>query len=418
LRKSVHPSRVDGTVTAPPSKSVMLRAVAAGVLSDRPLRILNPSGCDDARSALDAARALGADVAWSVDGSAVTIRGGAHPRKGAVDCGESGLCLRMFAALAALLEGPTTLFGRGTLANRPVGPIEQPLADLGASASSRNGFPPVVVRGTLRGGRTEIDASGSSQFLTGLLLALPKAPGDSTLTVLRPASKPYIQMTLDLMKTFGIAAERDGFEAFRISGGQSYNKDTFRIEGDWSGAAFLLAAGALAGRVRVLGLDAESAQGDRGVVDVLKAAGAGLEMSAGAVNVSAAALNGFEFDAADRPDLVPPLAALAAGAAGLSVFRGASRLDHKESRRAETLAEALGALGIDVFREGDRLLVRGGRIRGGRVNARGDHRIAMAAAVAALAAEGPVTIEGAECADKSYPGFFEDLKTIGGRIDE
>ena len=416
MTKSVRPSRIDGTVTAPPSKSLMLRAVAAGVLGDRPLRIDNPSDCADARSALEAARALGADVA--MDKAGITIRGAAHPRREAVDCGESGLCLRMFTPIAALFEGPTTLTGRGTLARRPVGPIERPLADLGASASSRDGFPPIVVRGTLCGGRTEVDASGSSQFLTGLLMALPKARADSTLTVLRPASRPYIQMTLDLLREFGVAVEHDGFDAFRIAGGQFYNKDAFRIEGDWSGAAFLLVAGALAGRARVLGLAAESPQGDRAVVEVLRKAGAAVDVSASAVAASAAALKSFEFDAADCPDLVPPLAVLAAAAAGVSVFSGASRLDRKESRRADTLAEMLGALGIEARRESDRFLVRGGRIRGGTVNARGDHRIAMAAATAALAAEGPVTIEGAEYADKSYPGFFEDLKAMGGRIDE
>jgi 3-phosphoshikimate 1-carboxyvinyltransferase len=225
-------------------------------------------------------------------------------------------------------------------------------------------------------------------------------------------------MTLNLLKDFGIAVQHDGFREFRIPGGQTYNKDVYRVEGDWSGAAFLLVAGALAGRVRVQGLEPESAQGDKAVWGVLRDAGAFLNVSASGIEAAAADLNSFEFDATHCPDLIPPLVALAAGAAGVSVFSGASRLDHKESRRADTLAEAFGALGIGVTREGDILRVRGGRIRGGAVDARGDHRIAMAAAVAALAAEGPVTIEGAECAAKSYPGFFEDLKSMGGWIDE
>jgi 3-phosphoshikimate 1-carboxyvinyltransferase len=394
----------------------MLRAVAAGVLSGSTVRIANPSLCEDARAALGAARSLGADVMWT--GDQVAVRGGAYPREAEIDCGESGLSLRLFAPIAALFDGRTTLTGRGTLLRRPVGPIERPLAELGASGTTRDGFLPVAVRGPLEGGRAIVDASGGSQFLTGLLMALPKAKADSILTVPRLSSVPYIQMTLTLLREFGVAVEHDDFREFRIAGRQTYHRDAYRVEGDWSGAAFLLVAGALAGRVRVLGLDPESPQGDKRILDVLRTAGADVAVGPGAVEVAAAPLRPFRFDATDCPDLVPPLVALAAGAAGVSIIRGAGRLDHKESRRAEALAEVFGALGVAVERDGDNLRIQGGPIRSGAVNSHDDHRIAMAAAAAALSAEGVVVIEGAESAAKSYPGFFEDLKSLGGRVDE
>ncbi len=419
MKKSVRPSRIDGAAAAPPSKSFMLRAAAAGLLIGRPVRILNPSFCDDARTGLAAVSALGAEVdIESGPGGAVTIRSGLRPRRDIVDCGESGLCLRMLAPIAALFEGTSTLRAAGSLLRRPVGPIERPLAELGAFARSREGFPPLVVRGPLRGGRAVVEASGSSQLLTGLLLALPRAPLDSVLVAEKPASRPYIRMTLDVLGEFGVRVDDAGGGEYRIRGGQSYNKECCVIEGDWSGAAFLLVAGALAGRVRIEGLKLDSSQGDRRILDVLRAAGAGVSVSAGRVEVSAAPLRAFALDASDCPDLVPPLSALAAAAEGTSVFDGASRLDHKESPRAESLARIFGALGVEISRSGDRLTVRGGRIGGGAVDAGGDHRMAMAAAVAGLAADGPVTIEGAECVAKSYPEFFADLRSLGGQIDE
>jgi 3-phosphoshikimate 1-carboxyvinyltransferase len=279
-----------------------------------------------------------------------------------------------------------------------------------------------------------VDGSGSSQFLTGLLIALPLARGgvgsgipessvgESVIEVENLVSRGYVDLTLDVLRAFGVRAERStDYSEFRIPGGQTYVSASYRTEGDWSGAAFLLVAGALAARsapVEVRGLDPASSQPDRAILDALRSAGAGLELSPGSIRVRAAGgLRAFSFDAADRPDLFPPLAALAAFCEGTTVLTGADRLRAKESDRAAALSEELGKLGIRIEVAGDRMLVRGrGAGAAASVDSRGDHRVAMAAAVAALAGSARVEIRGAECVSKSYPAFFEDLASLGARI--
>ena len=416
----VHASTVAGTVAAPASKSAMIRAVAAALLATGRTVIRNPSRCDDARAALTVARALGARVAVRRD--RVTVTGGLTLAGTPLDCGESGLAARLFPAIAALGASEVTITGRGSLLHRPVGPIEHPLRQLGAECASTNGHLPLRVRGPLRGGQAEVDGALTSQFLTGLLMALPLAPRDSVLSVCGLASRPYIDLTLAVMRSFGVTVVHEGYGEFRIPGNQRYRPAEYDVEGDWSGAAFLLVAGAAAGDIAVTGLDPASTQADRRVMDALAAAGAAPEWQAVAkdpptierVRTTRAALQAFEIDLSDAPDLFPPLVALAVHARGRSVLGGAGRLAHKESDRASALVRMFAALGGDVRRDGDALVVAGGGgLAGGTVDAGGDHRMAMAAAVAALGAAGPVTIRGAQCVRKSYPDFFGDLASLG-----
>ena len=378
--------------------------------------ILNPSRCDDALSAAGIVQALGAVVEWGED--RVVVSPNAKSREDVLDCGESGLCARLFAPIAALGGRETRLAGRGSLLRRPLGPIDEPLAALGAAAASAGGFLPLTVKGPLRGGRAVVDGSTSSQFVSGLLMALPRAESNSVLEVRNLTSIPYVELTLRMLAEFGVAVAHEGFRTFRIPGRQTYAGSEYRVEGDWSGAAFLLTAAALAGSVRVTGLDPGSSQPDRRILDVLDEAGAIVRISDAGVEVARNPLRSFEIDAAHCPDLVPVLVPLAARARGLSVIGGADRLASKESDRANALIREFGSLGVDIHAEEGRLLVRGGAIRAGRVNSHGDHRIAMALAVAGLAAEGPVAIDGAECVRKSYPGFFEVLRTLGGKLHE
>lgn len=378
--------------------------------------ILNPSRCDDALSAAGIVQALGAVVEWGED--RVVVSPNATSREDVLDCGESGLCARLFAPIAALGGRETRLAGRGSLLRRPLGPIDGPLAALGAAAASAGGFLPLTVKGPLRGGRAVVDGSTSSQFVSGLLMALPRAESNSVLEVRNLTSIPYVELTLRMLAEFGVAVAHEGFRTFRIPGRQTYAGSEYRVEGDWSGAAFLLTAAALAGSVRVTGLDPGSSQPDRRILDVLDEAGATVRISDAGVEVARNPLRSFEIDAAHCPDLVPVLVPLAARARGLSVIGGADRLASKESDRATALIREFGSLGVDIHAEEGRLLVRGGAIRAGRVNSHGDHRIAMALAVAGLAAEGPVAIDGAECVRKSYPGFFEVLRTLGGKLHE
>ena len=378
--------------------------------------ILNPSRCDDALSAAGIVQALGAVVEWGED--RVVVSPNAKSREDVLDCGESGLCARLFAPIAALGGRETRLAGRGSLLRRPLGPIDGPLAALGAAAASAGGFLPLTVKGPLRGGRAVVDGSTSSQFVSGLLMALPRAESNSVLEVRNLTSIPYVELTLRMLAEFGVAVAHEGFRTFRIPGRQTYARTEYRVEGDWSGAAFLLTAAALAGSVRVTGLDPGSSQPDRRILDVLAEAGATVRISDGGVEVARNPLRSFEIDAAHCPDLVPVLVPLAARARGLSVIGGADRLASKESDRANALIREFGSLGVDIHAKQGCLLVRGGAIRAGRVNSHGDHRIAMALAVAGLAAEGPVAIDGAECVRKSYPGFFEVLRTLGGKLHE
>lgn len=447
MKKFCPPAFVKGDIGAPGSKSSMQRAIlCAALASDGGESLLRrPSDCADARAAAALVEGLGARVEWrhsvlslgggilgstdSADGGAAhgSAAAPAEPPALRLCCGESGFLMRTVAPVACLLGRPVVLEAEGSLAARPVAMLEAPLRSLGAACSTNGGLPPVRLCGPLPGGEIEVDASTSSQFLTGLLIALPLAGHDSILHVARLVSRGYIDLTIDTMRSFGVELSRSpDFSRFDIPGRQKYHSADFTVEGDWSGAAFLLVAGAVAcapgSSLAVEGLDLKSAQPDRAILDALALSGAGAAAKNGHLELAAPAagtgrgtsLRAFDFDATDCPDLFPPLACLAAAAEGRSRIKGALRLKGKESDRAAALADEFGRMGIPVRVDGDLMCIEGGggRIRGGRVDARNDHRIAMAAAVAALVSEQGVEIEGAECVGKSWPSFFEDLGSI------
>jgi 3-phosphoshikimate 1-carboxyvinyltransferase len=411
----VKPSKIDGRVAAPPSKSAMIRVIAAASLADGVTEIGRPSFCDDALAGLGVAVGLGAKVVCSE--KTVKIKGPWRPLKNVLDCGESGLCLRLFTPIAALGKKEMTLAGQGTLLARPVGLVEAPLAGLGVACRTNGGFPPLTVKGPLRGGRVELDGSVSSQFLTGLLTALPLCQTDSELTVLNLKSKPYVDLTTAVLAAFGVAVSWDrARDTFTIRGGQRFAPRRYEVEGDWSAAAFLLVAGAIAGRITVENLPAASRQADIRVLGALRDAGAAVSVHDGAVSVEASALGAFEFDATDCPDLFPPLAALACFCDGRSAIRGVERLRHKESDRASVLVEEFARVGGRLEISGDIMRIQGRPLEGGAINSRGDHRIAMAGAVAGLRSANGVWVERPQVVSKSYPRFFEDLASVGGDI--
>jgi 3-phosphoshikimate 1-carboxyvinyltransferase len=411
--KFVKPSRVDGSVAAPPSKSMTQRAFALAALTRGESEIRHFSVADDALSALDIATEFAAGVRLDPVSRSIFLAGGGAPETETLDCGESGLAMRMFAAVAALQKRPLTLTATGSLARRPVGFIEDTLRALGAEAQTAGGLPPLRVCGPLRGGRATVDGAVSSQFLSGLLIALPRCRRHSRLTVANLKSKPYVRLTLAMVRQAGgIIRCDDDLAEFEIPGRQKYQPQTYIVERDWSGAAFLLAAGAIAGRVTVRGLDPQSEQADRAVLDALRLAGARVEIGGDGVTVVRDERRAFAFDATDCPDLFPPLAALAACCAGTSALTGVGRLRHKESDRAAALIAEFGKIGAALRVDGDVLLVAGAPLTGGEVDSHGDHRIAMALAVAALASRDGVNIRGEGCVAKSYPDFFEDLLSI------
>lgn len=419
MDKTVQPGEVSGTLTPPCSKSYAQRALAAALLCEGESVLRNVEFCDDTRSALRCIEALGARPRI-LDDETVAVAGGLRPAGDRLPVGESGLSTRLFTPIAALCDRPIRIEGEGTLLRRPMDMMTGPLRMAGVRVRDNDGRLPIEVCGPMRGGAIEVDGSVSSQFVTGLLLALPLAAGETTLRVRDAVSTPYIDMTIDTAARFGVEICHNDYTEFYIEGSQRYLPVDYRIEGDWSAAAMLLAAGATAGEVRVENISMLSRQADTAVCTALVRAGAAVIDEARAVTAARRALRAFEFDATHCPDLFPALAALAAAADGVSAIRGTRRLRYKESDRAEAIREEFGKLGIEVdLSQEDTMLIRGGAIRGGRVASHGDHRMAMSLAVAALRAEDEVTIEGAECVAKSYPGFFEALDTLrrprGGR---
>lgn len=414
MDKTIRRSRAEGSVTAPSSKSYAQRAVAAALLCEGTSTLTNMILCDDTRAALQVAADLGAEVEAGTDGTTYTVRGGLRPHAQAIHIGESGLAARLFTPIAALCGERITITGRGSILRRPLAMMEKPLRTLGAKVTSEGGYLPIRIEGPLHGGAVSVDGSLSSQFITGLLMALPLAERDTTLTVHNLKSRPYIDMTLSLLGTFGIDVKHNEYRQFFIEGRQRYAPARYNVEGDWSGASCLLVAGATTGEVTVRNLNPVSLQADMAIVDALTRAGAQITTTTDSVTVRRSTLHAFEFDATHCPDLFPALAALAASCQGVSTLRGTRRLAHKESDRARTIADVLENMGISVdLSAPDVMRVTGGEIRSAEVSSHNDHRIAMAAAVAALRCErGSVTIRGAEAVAKSYPEFWDDLSGL------
>ena len=410
MEKTIHPSQVSGEVRPPCSKSYAQRALAAALLSDGETTLSNIELCDDTRYAMNVITGLGAPVRQTGPTEYV-IRGGLAPITDTINTGESGLATRLFTPIAALCDRRMTITGTGTMLRRPIGMMIDPLRNLGVQVRS-NGYLPITVQGPLRGGETDVEAYVSSQFLTGLLMSLPLAEGDTILHVEQPNSLPYLAVTVDLASKFRIRMEHNGFREFFIPGGQHYHPAKLHIEGDWSSAAFMLVAGAIAGEVTAKRMNTLSLQADLAIIQALTKAGAVIITTPDEITVRKRELTGFDFDATQRPDLFPILAVLGANCEGTTHIRGVNRLVYKESNRAEAIVSEYTKLGMDVALEDDVMTVRGGSLSGGTIDSCNDHRIAMAAAIAALAASGPVTITNAQAVTKSYPRFWDDLDSI------
>ncbi len=406
---------VKGKIEAPSSKSAVQRYIAGALFSEGITEIHVRSMCDDSMAALSVITALGAEV--TACGDNIIIKGGFKPKTSKINCGESGLCTRMFIPLVSIYDGEITITGKGSILKRPIGMAEQPLRQLGVNITSENGFLPVKIKGPLSGGDVYADGSISSQFITGLLMALPLASSDSHVFVENLVSKPYIDLTINILNDFGIKIGNNGYSVFDVRGNQRYKAGKFVAEGDWSGASFLFVMGAIGGYVEVTGLDLQSVQADKSVLDALKLAGAEIKKSPNKISVTRNKLNSFEFDITECPDLAPPLAVLAMACNGRSVLHGAERLLVKESNRAETISRALSALGGKISYHDDIIEIFGGeKLKGGEVEAFNDHRIAMALVTASVLSETPVVIDGYECINKSYPEFTDDFRHLGGTI--
>ncbi len=426
MKKKVWPSAVSGQVAAPPSKSMAQRAIALASMARGSSVIAGAGRAEDVLAAMGICRTLGAVIRQEED--RLVVRGGMTNPTDELFCGESGLAIRIFTPLAATLGTEITLTAGGSLSRRPMHHLAEALKTVGVSCQTTRGVAPIRVKGPMRGGRVELDASFSSQILSGLLMAAPYAENNTHLRVKGLVSKPYVDMSMELMEHFGVEISHEDHRDFFVPARQTYQPSSYVVEGDWSGAAPMLVAGAVAGQVRVKGLRMDSLQADRQILEALRLAGSSVTLGNGWVEVSQAAkgsaplnhslgisLQAFVFDATHCPDLFPPLTALASRCAGVSRISGTHRLADKESHRTKSLLDIFGHLGIRIWEEGEVLCVEGGQARTATVSSHGDHRIAMAAAIAALRATGPVNIEGAECVSKSYPHFFDDLDQIRDR---
>ena len=416
MERYVDPSVLEGTINAPTSKSMTQRAIAAALLAEGESIIHNPSYCDDSLAAMSMAVGLGARVEPQV--SELKIVGSATLKESKLNCGESGLAIRMFSPIAALYPAEITLVGANSLKKRPMLMIEQALNQLDVKCTSCGGFLPLTIQGPLVGGYCEIDGSVSSQLLTGLLMALPLASKSSEIKVNNLKSKPYIDMTLQILKHFGIKVENKGYNIFHIPGNQKYMPNSYTVEGDWSGGAFLLVAAAINGHLSIKGLSRDSLQSDMSVLKALEKAGANIKFSDDKIEISKTILKAFEFNATESPDLFPPLVALASYCEGISSIKGVSRLIYKESDRAKTLQEEFSKLKVKIDIRDDIMFVTGSQPQAARVESHEDHRIAMALAVSALGATGRVYIRDSQCVAKSYPGFFDDLRQLGASVHE
>lgn len=420
MNVTIYPATLNGSIVAAASKSSMQRALAAALLRKGRTTIHNPGRSNDDMAALDTIQKLGAVVSQH-NGSITVDSAGINPGSDMINCGESGLGIRMFTPIAALSERKLTITGTGSLKSRPMDFFDEIFPQLGISIQSDDGHLPMVIKGPLKPATITVDGSLSSQFLTGLLMAYAAAGAENVDIHVRDLkSKPYIDLTLKVLHDFGWEVEHSDYKSFHF--GKTVNVPLadrdYTVEGDWSGAAFLLVAGAIAGDIEVSGLDIYSTQADKAVLQALQDAEASLSIQETRINIGPGRLKAFHFDANECPDLFPPLVALASCCEGKSVIAGVNRLTHKESNRALTLQEEFGKMGIHIVLQDDLMIIEGTEsIKSARVHSHHDHRIAMACAVAALKADGPVIIEDAEAINKSYPEFYSHLKKLGVRVE-
>lgn len=427
----------------PSSKSFAQRAILSAALAEGTSHLGGVTPCGDTLSALEAAKALGASV--EMDGTAVTITGigGVPASLSAVDAGESGLLARMLIPVLALgNEGSVRVNGEGTLPSRPLMDANDIMAAFGvtlsnASTQGKEIHIPLDINGKLLPGRAEVSGKGGSQLISGLLMALPMADKSSTLYVQDPKSIPYMFITLDVLKKFGIDIinEMEGGDdfletgdwayctgmTFRIKGGRKYVATDFDVEKDWSAAANLMVAGAIFGSVSLDGMDVSSLQADLSIMDILVEAGASISQEEGeggvnTLNVRKAPLNAFSVDLGNSPDLFPIVSVLAAFCPGISRLAGAGRLAGKESNRADSIMEMLAGMNVKASVEGDEMVIEGHSLErrlacrqlleAGRFSSHHDHRMVMALKVAGLGASGKMEIDDTQCVSKSFPGFY------------
>jgi len=417
MKASIAKSEVSGRVRAPSSKSYTIRGLMCAALAKGESKIINPLHSDDTEAAINVLAQIGVSTQDDEDGWRVD---GGNFRQPAADlfCGDSAATLRFMTAICSLVPGRCRLTAGPSLAKRPVKTLIQALRQLGVDCSSQGETAPVIVEGSrLKGGTTELPGDISSQYVSALLLVAPLADKGVTVNLTTPLeSKPYVLMTTDCLERFGIKAEYPPqVESIKISR-QAYKPTRYNVEGDWSSASYFLGIGALSGKVRVENLNLESRQGDKMILDFLRGMGASVEINNDSITVSRANLNAIHADLSDCIDLLPTVAVLAAAADGTSKLSGIERARIKESNRVAAVKDGLERMGIKIEEERDRLTITGSNPKGSVIDSYDDHRIAMAFGILGTIA-GKTVINNAECVSKTFPQFWDILKSIGGKVE-
>ncbi len=409
--------RCDGVVTIPGSKSYTHRALILSSLADGESILIHALRSEDTEHTAQALIKFGVEVSWENDAVRILGRGGKfNASEDRIDVGNSGTSMRFLTALAALKNGITLLDGSERMRKRPIGELLNSLGELGIQVYSETGnnFPPVIVQSEgLKGGTARVKGEESSQFLSGLLMVAPYAQSDVNIEVTGSfASKPYVDITLDVMSAFGVKIPSQGYSSFLVKAGQRYLPKKYWIEGDASNASYFFSAAAICrGRVEVKNLNPATLQGDIGFLDILDRMGCRVTRGSDWIEVQGGELHGIEVDMNEMPDLVPTLAVTAAFARGTTVIQNIGHLRLKESDRIHSVAVELSKVGIRIEEGKDWLEIEGGNPHGAEIETYDDHRMAMSFAIAGLAVPG-IRIKGERCVNKSFPGFWETLQKL------
>ena len=410
MNKTILPFKVQGSIVANPSKSYLQRAIVCAALAKEKTHFSIDNPSDDVSAALRLLPALGASFQNGI----------IHPSSSTnrldeleLSFGESGLLLRLMSTIGLGFAKRLILNGEGTLLQRSIVSLVDQLRAIGLQVESNNGFLPVLIEGEITNTSLSVNASDSSQFLSGLLIALSQKSFDCEMNVTALSSKPYIDLTLDVLNDFGVSIRHEDYNTFYINGNQLMSPKKVIIEGDWSGAANHLVGAAISGEITVKGLSIISAQADKSILDALSDFGAMVEVHEDKIKVEQNETRPFVFDATHCPDLFPPLAILACAAVGTSEIIGLHRLENKESNRQLSIVKMLNVLGVNYRIVADSIFIEGkGKVNGGTIATYNDHRISMAGAMAACLASSDIIIDNVACVSKSYPNFFNDLSGV------
>lgn len=417
----ITPQVLKGNITIPSSKSLCHRSIICAALAEGESNIDNVVFSEDIYATWECMEKLGAEIEKTGD-SSLRIKG-AYPRnkEGEVlNCNESGSTLRFLIPIALLSDERVSFTGRGKLVSRPLDTYYKIFEEQGIKYTTQNGNLPLEVDGRLNSGRFEIEGNISSQFISGLLFTLPLLDGNSQIIITTELeSKGYVDLTLDMMSKFGVEIGNKEYKEFHIKGNQRYKAKDITVEGDFSQAAFWLVCGIIGKEIKSDSLNPKSLQGDMAIVDLIKQMGGNLSEEGTSITTSASDTQGIVIDASQCPDIVPILTVLATFTKGETRIINAARLRIKESDRLKAISTELNKLGAHVKELEDGLVINGvEKLKGGTVDSWNDHRIAMSLAIASMRCEGEVIITNSDAVNKSYPHFWEDFKSVGGKIDE